>query len=99
MVKKDTRSFDARALEVAQGVNNAMLSKRGHLERERDARLLKVATALLEFKSLKMSERWLLKKNRKCGNLPPIDLVNSEFGTRHLFKIIGFIKRNNEQRC
>lgn len=88
MSRKDNRSLSSRALEIVQRVNNALLSKRGFLETARDARLQKLAAALLEFQSPKMAEKWLLKKNRECGNLPPVDLVNSEFGTRHLMKLV-----------
>ena len=88
MVKKDGRSLDARALEVFQKVNNSLTTKKGSLERERDARLMKAASALLEFKNIKNTIKWLLKLNKQCDNLPPIDLVHSEYATRELLKII-----------
>ena len=95
MRKKDSRSLDARALEVAQKVNNALNSQKGNSETQRDARLMKVISALLKFKSSESVEKWLLKPNRQFGNVSPVDLVNSEYATRELMKVILSYKGGN----
>ena len=92
--KKDTRSLDARALEVMQRVNNKLNSEKGELERNRDGRFMKVILTLLEFKTVKNAEKWLLKRNPMCGDLSPIDLVNSEYATRHL---LAWIERDQDK--
>ncbi len=95
MRKKDSRSLDARALEVAQKVNNALNSQKGNLEMERDIRLMKAISVLLKFKTPDSVEKWLLKPNRQFGNAPPMDLVNSEYATRELMKVILSYKGGN----
>lgn len=93
------QKFHDLAIQLMVKIRNDSLSDECRIQRERQERLEKVLIALLQFKSDEETEKWLLKPNKQCDNLPPIDLVNSEYGTRHLLKVINFVKRNGEIHC
>ncbi|MDE2001586.1 MAG: hypothetical protein KGI60_03435 [Patescibacteria group bacterium] len=79
---------DAHAREVAKKVAGSLNSQSRRLKTARRGRLIKVVEALLEFKTDEQAAKWLLKKNRFCHDLQPIDLIGSEYATRELLKII-----------
>ena len=95
MVKRDTRSLDAVALEVAQKINHSLVAQKGDLEKDRDARLMKVIMFWLEYKESEEVEKWLLTPNPNFSNQPPMDLINSEYATRKLMEVISFYPKRN----
>ncbi len=76
------------AIKVFIEIANEMVKIHGQMEQGRQARLSKVISELLKFRGAEEAQKWLLNKNKQCGNLPPIDLVNSEYATRHLMALI-----------
>ena len=85
-----------KAVQLMIKIYNDLLRNEGRVQGERQARLIKVLEAFLEFKSEKEIEKWLLKPNKRCDKLTPLDLIGSEYATRHLLRVINFLQRNGK---
>lgn len=85
---------DTVRIVVAQ-VEHLQISKQGCLQQERQRRLGEVISKLLAFWPEQRVVDWLMKKNAGLGNIPPVDLIESEYATTKLFSFIGEMK----QRC
>lgn len=89
----EKRESHGRAVQLMVKLINDQLGEENEIQRKYQERLVMILTALLKFKSEEATEKWLLKQNKQCDNLAPLDLVNSEYGARHLMKVIASIKQ------
>lgn len=80
------------ALGIAVRLQNLQSLNKGLMEQRKQARLEKVAEALLEFKTEEETMRWLLVKNKGFSNIAPIDLVESEYATQKLLSVIRMMR-------
>ncbi len=78
---------------VVQRVENLLVPKQGNLQQAKQLRLGKVILKLLDFWPEQRVVDWLMSKNSYLGNVPPIDLVESEYATPRLLIFIEEVRQ------
>jgi putative toxin-antitoxin system antitoxin component (TIGR02293 family) len=92
------REEAAAALHLPQRTI-ARRKKEQKLQADESDRLLRLARisaqAAVTLRSEEKAAQWLRRRNRALGNQTPLDLIDSDIGTRQVEEILGRIEHGN----
>ena len=77
----------------------ARRKKEQRLQPDESDRLLRLARvsaqAVMTLRSEKKASQWLRRPNRALGNQAPLDLIDSDIGTKQVEEVLGRIEHGN----